>query len=88
MMVMLSETEKMNSVTKFVFSKTLDKVEWENSRLVKEHVVQEVSKLKQQPGKDLAIFGSSDLAVTLLEMGLLDELRIMVNPAQKASSAR
>jgi dihydrofolate reductase len=72
--------EKMNTVPKLVFSKTLDTAEWNNSRLVKENIAEEVSKLKQQPGKDLAIFGSSTLAVTLLQMGLIDELRIMVNP--------
>ena len=72
--------DKMNRIPKLVFSKTLDKAEWENSRLVNEHIAEEVSKLKQQPGKDMAIFGSSDLTVSLLEMGLVDELRIMVNP--------
>jgi dihydrofolate reductase len=72
--------DKMNKVSKLVFSKTLDKAEWDNTRLVREHVAEEISKLKQQPGKDLAIFGSSDLAVSLLQMGLIDELRIMVNP--------
>jgi dihydrofolate reductase len=71
---------KMNSLPKIVFSRTLDKVEWNNSRLVKDNIAEEVSKLKQQPGKDLAIFGSSDLAVSLIQMGLIDELRIMVNP--------
>ncbi|MBV9230184.1 MAG: dihydrofolate reductase [Chloroflexi bacterium] len=72
--------DKMNTVPKLVFSKTLDKAEWNNSRLVKEHIAEEVSKLKQQQGRDLAIFGSSNLAVSLLQMGLVDELRIMVNP--------
>ena len=72
--------DKMNRIPKLVFSKTLDKAEWSNSRLVKEHIAEEVSKLKQQQGGDLAIFGSSDLTVSLLEMGLVDELRIMVNP--------
>jgi dihydrofolate reductase len=72
--------EMMNTIPKIVFSKTLDKAEWQNTRLVKEHVAEEIAKLKQQPGKDLAIFGSSDLAVSFIQMGLLDELRIMVNP--------
>jgi len=72
--------DKMNTIPKIVFSKTLDKVEWSNSRLVKENIAEEVSQLKQQQGRDLAIFGSANLAVTLLQMGLIDELRIMVNP--------
>jgi len=70
----------MNSLPKVVFSKTLEKVEWENTKLVKANFVAEVLKLKQQSGKDIAIFGSSDLAVTLIEHNLIDELRIMVNP--------
>ena len=70
----------MNSLPKIVFSKTLDKAEWENTRLVKENVIEEVSKLKQEPGKDIAVFGSSNLAVTLAEHSLIDEYRVMVNP--------
>src|SRR6266508_3157403 len=70
----------MNSLPKIVFSRTLDKVEWENSRLVKENVAEEVLKLRAQPGKDIAVFGSSNLAVTLAESGLIDEYRIILNP--------
>jgi dihydrofolate reductase len=70
----------MNSLPKVVFSRTLDKAEWNNTKLVKENVVEAVSNLKGQPGKDIAIFGSSDLAVTLAESGLIDEYRIIVNP--------
>jgi dihydrofolate reductase len=72
--------EKMNSMQKIVFSKTLSDCRWQNSRLVKQQFAAEVTKLKQQPGKDLIIFGSSDLAVTFVDYGLLDEARIMVNP--------
>lgn len=55
----------MNELPKIVFSRTLEKVEWKNSRLVKGDVAEEVARLKQQPGKDLAPFGSADLASTL-----------------------
>jgi dihydrofolate reductase len=72
--------DKMNSLPKIVFSKTLASVEWQNTRLVKENIAEEIAKLKQQPGKDLIIFGSSDLAVTFIQHGLIDEYRIMVNP--------
>ncbi len=72
--------DKMNNLPKIVFSRTLSSVEWQNTRLVKENVAEEILKLKQQPGKDMAIFGSSDLAVTLMKHGLIDEYRIMVNP--------
>ena len=70
----------MNSLPKIVFSKTLDRAKWNNSRLVRDNVVEEISKLKQQPGKEIAIFGSSDLAVTLADHSLIDEYRIIVNP--------
>ena len=72
--------ERMNSLPKIVFSRTLDSVEWNNTRLIKDNVVEEITKLKQQPGKDIAIFGSSNLCVSLIKMGLIDEFRIMVNP--------
>jgi len=72
--------EKMNTMPKIVFSRTLDKVEWNNTRLVKGDAVKEISQLKQEPGKDLLIFGSADLASNLTNLGLIDEYRIMVNP--------
>jgi dihydrofolate reductase len=72
--------EKMNALAKIVFSRTLDTVGWDNTRLVKENGAEELLKLKQQPGKDLALFGSSDLALTFIQHGLIDEYRIMVNP--------
>ena len=70
----------MNSLPKIVFSNTLDNAEWENTKLVRDNIVEEVTTLKEQPGKDIAIFGSSDLAVTFIDLGLIDELRIMINP--------
>jgi len=72
--------DKMNTLPKFVFSKTLHQVEWSNSRLVAENIAGEISQMKQEQGRDMAIFGSAKLAVSLLQMGLIDELRIMVNP--------
>jgi dihydrofolate reductase len=72
--------EKMNTMPKIVFSRTLDKVEWNNTRLVKGDAVKEISQLKQEPGKDLLIFGSADLASSLTKHSLIDEYRIMVNP--------
>lgn len=71
---------KMNAISKFVFSRTLHRAEWNNTRLVKENVAEQVSKLKQQPGKDLFIFGSADLAASLAKDGLIDEYRIILNP--------
>jgi dihydrofolate reductase len=71
---------KMNSLPKVVFSRTLQKADWQNTRLVKKNVPEEVARLKEEPGRDLIIFGSSDLAVTLIQSDLLDELRIMIAP--------
>lgn len=73
-------TDKMNNLSKIVFSKTLSSVEWNNTRLIKENIGEEISNLKKKPGKDIAIFGSSDLALTFIQLGLIDEYRIIVNP--------
>lgn len=75
-----AEARKMNELPKIVFSRTLEKVEWNNSRLVKDNFAEEITRLKQQPGKDLALFGSGNLASTLMRLGLIDECRIFVNP--------
>ncbi|GIH23237.1 hypothetical protein Aph01nite_15470 [Acrocarpospora phusangensis] len=72
-------TEKMNSISKIVVSTTLESADWNNSRLVKGDFA-EIARLKQEPGKDIAIFGSSVLAAGLLRAGLLDEVRTMVAP--------
>jgi dihydrofolate reductase len=70
----------MNSVPKVVFSKTLQKTEWNNTRLVKENAPEEVSKLKQQPGGDIFVFGSANFLSTLMQHGLVDEYRFGINP--------
>jgi dihydrofolate reductase len=72
--------ELMNSLPKLVVSTTLESADWDNTRLVGGDVAEELTKLKQQPGKDLAVLGSPDLTVSLIGMGLVDELRVMVNP--------
>ncbi len=71
---------QMNRVPKIVFSRTLEKAEWNNTRLIKDHIAEEILKLKQQPGKDLALFGSANLMSTLMQLDLIDEHRVMVNP--------
>ncbi len=70
----------MNSIPKYVFTHTLDTVEWSNSVLVKGDAVSELKKLKEQPGKDLLILGSADLSKTFTSHNLIDEYRLMVNP--------
>ena len=71
---------KMNSLAKIVFSKSLEKAEWNNTRLIKDNIIDEVTRLKKEPGKNIAIFGSSDLALTFIPSGLIDEFRVIVNP--------
>jgi dihydrofolate reductase len=70
----------MNSVPKYVFSRTLGKVDWRNSRLVKGDPAAEVVKLKHAEGQDLFVFGSANLSSTLIGAGLVDEYRIGVTP--------
>ena len=63
---------------KIVFSRTLQKVEW-NSRLVRGNIAEEVTGLKAQPGKDLDI-GGPTIAATFIQLGLIDEYQLFVNP--------
>ncbi len=70
----------MNSVPKIVFSRTLEKADWNNTRLVKENAADQVAKLKQQPGKDLYVFGSANLSSTLMQHDLFDEYRLGLVP--------
>jgi dihydrofolate reductase len=72
--------ERMNSLPKVVVSRSLERAEWANTQVVKGDVAEEIGQLKQRPGKDILLLGSSDLTVSLMRLGLLDELRIMVNP--------
>ncbi|RHX77941.1 dihydrofolate reductase family protein [Leptospira yasudae] len=71
---------KMNELRKVVYSKTLKKADWNNTKLISSNLIEEIRALKNEPGKDIAIFGSSDLSVPLIDDGLIDELRIFVNP--------
>jgi dihydrofolate reductase len=71
---------KMNSILKYVFSKTLDSVEWSNSLLIKGDAVQELTRIKNEAGKDLLVFGSANLSQTFTINNLIDEYRLIVNP--------
>jgi dihydrofolate reductase len=72
--------ERMNSLPKLVFSRTLDKASWSNTRLVKEGVAAEIRKLKEEPGKDMAIMGSGSIVSQLANEGLIDEYQIVAIP--------
>jgi dihydrofolate reductase len=82
-------TNYMNGTPKFVVSKTLEEpLEWNNSTLIKGDVAEEITRLKQQPGKDISITGSPTLVRSLLQGDLLDELRLMVHPIVVGSGKR
>jgi len=76
---MIEFAHKINSIPKIVFSKTLDKATWNNTRLVKENMVEEILKLKNQPGNNLSIGGLS-IASHLTKLGLIDEYFFLVQP--------
>ena len=70
----------MNHVPKVVFSRTLDRADWTNTRLVKDDAMGAVRELKSQDGRNLFVFGSGDLCAQLAENGLFDEYRIGLFP--------
>ena len=72
--------EGMNKADKIVFSRTLKKTEWSNTRLVKDNIVEEIKKMKQMPGKDMTLLGSGSIVTRFAEQGLIDEYQIMVDP--------
>ncbi len=72
--------DKLNSMPKFVVSTTLDKADWNNSMLIKKNVIEEITKLKQQPGGDIGITGSATLVEALMRADLIDEFQLQVYP--------
>jgi len=70
----------MNSAQKYVFSRTLEEATWQNTKLLKSDIAGEVQKLKQQSGKGMCILGSGTIVTQLAEVGLIDELQVVVSP--------
>ena len=70
----------MNGYDKVVVSRTLTSADWAPATLISNDVDAQLAKLKEQPGRDIALIGSSELAGSLVGTGLIDELRLMVNP--------
>jgi dihydrofolate reductase len=70
----------IDKAPKIVFSKTLEKVEWQNSRIVKGNIAEEIATLKQQEGQDLVLFGGVGIAQTFMQHGFIDEYRLVVHP--------
>jgi dihydrofolate reductase len=71
---------KLNAMRKVVFSRTLPSVEWNNSSLMKEMLPEDIVKLKQEPGRDMLIYGSASVVQALTNLGLIDEYQLLVHP--------
>ena len=72
--------DKFNSTKKIVFTKTIDKSEWDNTILAKGDLVDEITKLKNQDGKDIIVYGGSTFVSALIKKGLVDEFHLFINP--------
>lgn len=72
--------KNIDEIEKIVFSKTLEKVQWNNTKLFHDIHPEQIEKLKQQDGGDMVIFGSGTIVQQMCNLGLIDEYRILVNP--------
>jgi dihydrofolate reductase len=80
--------DKMNGLPKYVVSSTLEHPDWNNSTVLKGVVVEEVSKLRRELDGDIVVLGSPQLARTLIEHDLVDEIRLMIYPVVLGAGAR
>jgi dihydrofolate reductase len=79
----LEHARWLDNATKIVVSRTLDRIEWNNTTntvLIKDNIAEQINKIKQQPGKDIWFLGSTMLAQTFMQLDLIDEYRININP--------
>jgi dihydrofolate reductase len=70
----------MNASEKVVFSRTLKKADWNNTKLVKDNLAAAIKKLKQLPDRPITVLGSGSLVTQLAELGLVDEYQLMIDP--------
>src|SRR5215813_6323096 len=75
-----SYTDRINAMTKYVVSSTLEDAPWKNTTVIDGDAIDTIRQLKQQPGADIVQYGFGRLAYELMEHGLLDELRLWVHP--------
>ncbi|WP_433241248.1 dihydrofolate reductase family protein [Streptosporangium sp. CA-135522] len=80
--------DQINNTPKYVVSTTMEKAQWRNSTLIRDNVAEELTKLKQQPGKSILVNGSATLVRSLLRDDLLDELRLLIHPIIVGSGQR
>jgi dihydrofolate reductase len=79
---------ELNRATKYVASRTLDKLEWEPSQLLKDDVPEAVTRLKEEDGPELQVHGSSNLLQTLVRHGLVDQFRVFIFPVVLGTGKR
>jgi len=79
-MGLVEYADQLNAMRKIVFSKTLSRAEWNNSVVVKEIVPEEIIHMKQEPGRDMVIYGSASIVRTLTNLGLIDRYHLLVYP--------
>jgi dihydrofolate reductase len=82
------QAEIMKNFPKYVVSTTMKKAEWNNSTLISSNIIEEVTKLKQQSGKDITISGSGMLVHSLLKHDLIDEFSLLVMPVVLGTGKR
>jgi dihydrofolate reductase len=76
----LDHARWLNPAPKIVFSRTLKNVHWQNARIVKDHIGEEIARMKKQPGKNLILFASPTLGSTFMNLNLIDEYFFNINP--------
>ncbi|MCF0064571.1 dihydrofolate reductase family protein [Dyadobacter chenwenxiniae] len=76
----LEHAKWVQDIPKVVFSTTLDTADWNNTTLIKDNVAEAVNRLREEPGKDLVIFGSPGLAKSFMKLGLIDAYKLTVHP--------
>ena len=79
----LEHANFLDNATKIVVSRTLKRVEWNNAQntvLIKDNIAEEINNIKRQPGKDIWFLGSTMLAQTFMQLDLIDEYRVNINP--------
>ena len=77
-----------NTMNKYVVTSRPLQVQWNNATSINRNVVEEIAKLKQQPGQEILIEGSANLVQSLAQAGLIDEYRLMVHPVLVGSGKR
>jgi dihydrofolate reductase len=80
--------DRLNSLPKYVVSRTLKRADWNNSTIIADDVAGQVGALKRQPGHDILVFGSGVLVQALLEAKLVDEMRFLIHPVTVGKGKR